>query len=92
MALKKTVEQPTGVAATYWRVMETLIDWSRKTLLVRVGGYLDEETRREDRAPLTTWQKPYRDAEFPLTLEGKNVAEIYAALKQDPFFTGAEDA
>lgn len=91
MALNKTVEQPSGAAVTYWRVTEAIANWANKTLLVRVGGYVDEESRREGKTPLTVWQNQYRGDGFPLTVEGKNVAEVYAAIKQDPFFAGATD-
>lgn len=92
MALAKQVDQGTGVFAAYWRVTETHVNWEDKTLLVRVGGYLNEDARREGKKPLTLWQGIFREDGFPLTVEGKNVAETYAALKTNAFFKDAEDA
>lgn len=92
MALTKTIPHPSGTLTAYWRITETHVNWLTRTLHVTLGGYISEETRRQGKAPLASWQKVFRGKDFPLTAEGQNVAQTYAALKTDPFFTGAEDA
>lgn len=48
MALQKAVEQSSGYTANYWRIDKVEIDWRHRRASIRLTGYKDEQTRRDD--------------------------------------------
>ena len=45
MALEKSIEQPTGAVAIYWRVTRIDIDVDSKQVAINVAGYVSQEAR-----------------------------------------------
>lgn len=52
MALQKSIEwDATGVWAAYWRVMEVVINAEHGFVEIRLGGYLDKDSRDAGKFP-----------------------------------------
>lgn len=96
MALQKEIELPTGVSATYHRILA--IHFFRKmqipatpqqpvlvnSTLIEVGSYLSHEIALADKQPLTV---------SSLVIEGEVLSRsaAYTHLKDTSEFSGAED-
>lgn len=56
MAMKKDIEFPSGVVATYHRIVRANVDYmsvpGKAVLHVEVGCYLNEQARREGKQPI----------------------------------------
>jgi hypothetical protein len=74
MALQKKIytSENTGAFAEYWKVSEISGNWIKKTMTIKVAGFISHETRFADKLPLI--EKTYN-------LE-QNIFELYFILPQ----------
>ena len=54
MALKKKIYNVdnTGSFAEYWKISEISGNWITKNMIIKISGFISEETRLENRVPL----------------------------------------
>jgi len=86
MALKKQIQTPQGVFAEYWRIVEFSTDFAGKHTDVVIAVYLDEAARSSDKVPLS--RRSYYFEDF----SAESRSELYVRLKQEDYFSDAEDA
>lgn len=55
MALEKTIEQSTGVSATYHRILRGIADFTTGNTVLEIGSYLNAEARQAGRDPIMQW-------------------------------------
>lgn len=98
MALQKTIQHPTGATSSYWRVVNTNLDYISDIAYVVIVGYIDEQTRLDNRSPLD--QRNYSvigdnfTTYFSITELDKNtnpVEQAYIYIKTLSEFQGAID-
>lgn len=80
MALEAHIEQPSGVVATYWRIIKSTRDYELGTISIDIAGYASKEARKAGKAPITISQKVESLNETP---ETRN--DIYPLIKTDAF-------
>ena len=49
MALRKSIDSNFGVAATYWHILRTDVNWKTLRANLEVVGYVNEEARRTNK-------------------------------------------
>ncbi len=91
MALLKEIKTVYGVSASYWRIVETNINWLSRCAHVTIAGYVDGEARNTGNQPLMLMHFDFFDYNFPFTKEEAVRREAYEAIKTMPEFAGAED-
>ncbi|AEZ50525.1 hypothetical protein F400_gp078 [Bacillus phage BCD7] len=52
MALKNEMETSYGVNVHYWKVSNMQIDFNRHIVIITLGGYVDENARKNGSTPL----------------------------------------
>jgi hypothetical protein len=74
MALQKKIytTDNTGAFAEYWKVSEISGNWIKKTIDIKVSGFISQETRFNDKFPL--FEKTYN--------LNPNLFELYFTLPQ----------
>ncbi|MFN9029637.1 MAG: hypothetical protein ACK54C_02105 [Betaproteobacteria bacterium] len=81
MAMQKDIEFPSGVVATYHRILRASADFVSRPgytiLYVEVGCYLSKEAREAGKAPVTTEQRT-------IALQGNEPSRdtLYSVLSQ----------
>jgi len=85
MALEITKTTQYGNNATYWRVVETNVNWIRDDSHVTLAGYISSKERNAGNAPIATvnldW--PSEDNPFVLSeLDKANTNTISVAYKK----------
>ena len=90
MALSKTLELPTRVDVTYWRILRVVHEPDAGHARADVAGYVDSAARNDGGAPVEVREKyrRYGEGETP---ENIGRPEIYTWLKTLSDFTGASD-
>lgn len=48
----KSVEQPSGATASYWRIAASHVYYGRDSALVELEGYVDAKARKAGKTPL----------------------------------------
>ena len=91
MALSKSIDTDSGVAAVYWRIVRVDVDLKVRTIWFVIDGYVSHQAREAGREPVM--QKPMtlpmpEDAEP----ESYTRATLYAYVKGLEAFAGAVDA
>jgi hypothetical protein len=88
MALAKSIDQPTGVAVSYHRVVRGIVDFVTGATTLEVASYLDAAARTAGKTPI---------GESSLTIpsmpdfNGDPRPWAYAQLKARPEWAGATD-
>lgn len=91
MALIKSIEyKDTGVFCSYWKVVETDIDWHNKEFRIVVYGYKDRQAREDGKLSIDTRVFDELNS-FPFTEDGNNIAQAYEFIKTTDEFSDAED-
>lgn len=93
MPLSKTINLPNGVAVTYWRETELIINGVANTMWCNLQGYLDSNAYQTGKTPVT-------ERGFTTTLPGSyltmTVTQVVVAMrdyiKTQPEFSGATNA
>ena len=89
MALEKSIEQPTGAIATYWKISRIEIDIAVGETAVNAEGYISKDASDTEMANLTdVW------FHFPFALESINtdiVALMYGKIKEVSEWADAKD-
>jgi len=89
MALEKSIEQPTGAIATYWKISRIEIDIAKSEIAVNAEGYISKDASDTEMANLTdVW------FHFPFTLEQIStdiVALMYGKIKEVSEWADAKD-
>jgi hypothetical protein len=80
-----------GVAAEYLKITEMKINWLWHDVAITVSLFVDKATRNSGAQPLETATYSFCGPQFPLTIDGNNLAEGYLALKQLEQFQDAGD-
>ena len=79
MALIKTYDPQTGYTVEYWRISRIEIDYSHKTAVVVIEGYLNAEARISGKKPAIINR---REIDLSaLDLNGNLRAQLYTAIK-----------
>lgn len=78
-----------GIPATYWRIISAQVDFGTDNLMVFVAGYANQQAREDGKAPLEQVQVNFTANDF---VPDQPRASLYAALKDKPEFSGAQDA
>ncbi len=91
MALRKTIELPSGYTADYMNIAAVQFNKIHRQCVVQLAVYKDEAARIAGKEPAVS-DPIYLNGELvPFTAEGVTYTDIYAALKALPDFAGAED-
>ena len=89
MALEKSIEQPTGAIATYWKISRIEIDIKDSEIAINAKGYISKDASDTEMANLTdVW------FHFPFTLEAVDsdiVALMYGKIKELPEWADAKN-
>lgn len=80
MALKINKPSEFGVDATYWRVMETNINWAEQKAHVTIAGYLTKKARTNGSQPLISYSMDWQGEEFPYALDLNILKTTYEKL------------
>ncbi len=90
MALKQAITQPNGYDASYWRLVEVDINWENGRAQVRLKGYKDEQTRRDNPQQAAMDQKRYsiRGELFRRFFDVPDLSEIPEWDDQSEYSTG----
>lgn len=91
MALGKSLNTNYGVNAKYWKITAIHLACNFNKCQIGVSGYLDEESRNEDKNPICTEMYTIKDDNFlkyinisELNKEGNNIIEAcYRYLKEN---------
>jgi len=63
------LEQPSEfsdkVSLSYWKVCDTNINWSDKRYIIKVAGFIDEESRRAGKSPVKIMSYSFPVTFFP---------------------------
>lgn len=91
MALSKSIETPSGAAATYWRIVRASFDAIEGTAWYVLAGYLDQGARDAGREFMK--EIPFT-IQIPegVAMEEMTRAYMYADAKTRPAFDGATDS
>jgi hypothetical protein len=84
MALLKEMVLPDGSKCEYWKVMETNINWHDRHCHVVIGGFLNEEFRRQEEPkpqPRYTIAYDWSGDSFPLAMSRNVIKDVYLKLK-----------
>lgn len=87
MALQKDVEQPTGVVASYHRIIVGLLDFNTGQTTLDVATYLDAAARLAGNQPVARWS--FKFNAMP-DFNGDPRPWAYTILKTRPEFSDAK--
>jgi len=88
MAFEKTIEQPTGVAATYHRILRGTVDFTTGRTTVDFVSYVDRTAREADKQPVSGGSVTFD--EMP-SFDGDPRPWAYDLLKRRPEWADAKD-
>jgi hypothetical protein len=95
MALKIEKDTNYGVSATYWKIIETNINYLSKNSRVVVAGYIDQKARDNGKEPLAGFGFDWNGEEFPFSVDAlteENPVKIaYEKIKKIPEWELTED-
>ena len=95
MALQKSIETPSGVNASYWKITKITVDSSVFFIESIISGYYDEQARIDGREPLLSkqysWLSSAENFETEISAESNIIANIYARIKLTDDFQSALD-
>ena len=88
MALEKSIEQPTGATALYWRVVKIEINVDQQEAAINIAGYLSQEASDEEKRAIDDrWFK----VAISETVLNTVVNWSYEEIKKLPEWEGAKD-
>lgn len=95
-----------SIKATYWKVIQTEINWHAKLARVQLAGYVDEQSYKDKAQPIAVVQFEFHgervffnlgsnqvqfDCPFPFAADQPVVATAYNAIKKLETWDTAED-
>lgn len=91
MALIKTVDTDSGVAAAYWRIVRMDVDLKARSVWFLLDGYVSQDARAADKAPVL--ERPVA-MPLPHGMGPENLTRtaLYTYAKGLEAFAGAVDA
>lgn len=91
MALSKNIETSFGVTASYHKIADINISWHKKECGVTIECYLNEQSRLDNKSPLTSFFYYYNEVSFDIDVEGNLTEQLYNKIKQESEFIDATD-
>jgi len=80
-----------GVAAGYWKINKTDIDWHKKLGQIFVAGFTTKQSRIEGNEPIAHKIVAVNAQNFVIDPEDGTMSDCYAIVKDSPEFSGATD-
>jgi hypothetical protein len=91
MALAKTKSTNFGVDTTYHKLGTINISWHFRTCFVDVFSYLNQDTREQEKSPLSTSYHEFTEDNFTFDITGNISEQVYEKLKRLPEWQDATD-
>jgi hypothetical protein len=88
MALQKNIDTQYGITLSYWKVVRFNIDWHNKEGEVTIAGWLNHDVRQNGAEALGYKHFQFFKNNWPFTLDGNNITELYERLKMPIYEPG----
>jgi len=94
MALEKSINLPSGITVTYWRVVSLTFHYPLQTAYIRIGGYSSKQMRDDGGPYITLRAITVKDPKYSLYFSQfitDSRANAYNYLKTTSEFENAMD-